>query len=179
MPNSSAPGSTGTTGPNSLSRESVEGRGSGAFAGPQEFNLQEFREDLSRLAGVVAHVAERRLARTRARTEMMMRDNPWMTVSLAAAAGYLLGLAILPRSRPRTPQSRFMQSLGGRWRDIDLAELSRMAQLPAAHHSNSSIASRLEQVIDSLSRIEPGSMASSAFDKARDWAGSLMSRVRG
>jgi len=136
------------------------------------------REDVSRLAGVVSHVAERRIARTRATAEITMRDHPLATVSLALVAGFLVGLAVIPRREQR--EHGMLSGLRSGMRDWELPDLSRYApRMPAASSiSAEPITSRLEQVLDSLSRVDTGSIASPAMEKLKDWYGTFMSKVR-
>jgi hypothetical protein len=134
------------------------------------------REDVSRLAGVVAHVAERRIARTRASAEIGMRERPWVTVSVAAAMGFLLALALAPRKPRGLNQHWRSQAWQDRLPDFDLRELGRYAQLPRAHQlSAEPIASRFEQFMDSLSRIDTSSVTAPALEKIKDWYGSMRS----
>lgn len=136
-----------------------------------DLNLKEMREDLTQLAGVVAQVADRRMARARAKTEVAMREHPWTTVSLAAIAGCLLALAITPRRLQQT-------SAFSRLPDFQLPDVSRYIPVSAIPQYNfKPITSRLEQVADSISRIDTEA-ATPAIEKIRDWFSSAMSRLR-
>lgn len=167
MPSSTSPGS----GPASTN----EDRGNGAASRP-DHDLRNMREDVSRLAGVVAHVADRRMARTRVNAEIAMRERPWMTVSIAAIGGLLLALAVAPRRSHRTNQQWFSRAAWqDRLPDFDLGELSRYAHLPRAPQlSATPISSRLEQMLDSLSRIDTNA-AAPVLGKIKDWYGSVRS----
>lgn len=170
MSSPTSPGSPGS-GPHSTYGE----RANGAVSNP-DLDLQHMREDFSKLAGVVAHVAERRLARTRAKAEIAMREAPWMTVSIAAVAGFLLALVVTPRRSHRTNQQWFSRAAWqDRLPDFDLGELSRYAHLPRAPQLRAApITSRLEQMLDSLSRVD-GSAAAPVLEKIKDWYGSVRS----
>lgn len=136
-----------------------------------DLDLKEMREDLSQLAGVVAQVADRRMKRARVKTEVAMREHPWTTVSLAAVAGCLLALVVTPRRRQQT-------SVFSRLPDFQFSDVGRYIPVSAIPQYNfKPITSRLEQVADSISRIDTEA-ASPAIEKIRDWFSSAMSRFR-
>lgn len=137
--------------------------------------LLEMRDDLSKLAGVVASVAENRVSRTRVKAQIAMRENPWATVGIAAAAGCVLAVMLAPRSRHRSTTHR------NRWQNFDLSDLGRyvqsVPQFSIPNINTKPITSRLEQVMDQVSRMDAQS-AGPTIEKIRDWFDAVMSRVR-
>lgn len=139
-----------------------------------DLNLKQMREDLTQLAGVVAQVADRRVARARIKTEVAMREHPWTTISLAAIAGCLVAMAITPRRRQ--PASTF-----SRLPDFHFADVGRYIPVPTMptmpQYNFKPLTSRLEQVADSIARIDTEA-ATPAIEKIREWFSSAMSRLR-
>lgn len=137
--------------------------------------LPEMREDLSRLAGVVAHVAEHRVSRARVKTQVAMRENPWATVGIAAAVGCLAAVLIAPLTRSSGRRSRSQ--------NFDFSDLGRYIQMPSMpqftmpHVNTKPITSRLEQVVDQVSRMD-AQTAGPAIEKIKDWFDAAMSRIR-
>src|SRR5690606_7407735 len=137
--------------------------------------LSEMRDDLSRLAGVVGRIAEHRVSRTRVRAEIAMRENPWATVGIAATAGFLAAALFVPRSS-RTHARR------NRRHSFDLSDLGRQVQASIPQFSMPNVdtkplASRLEQVVDQVSRMD-AQAAGPAIEKIKDWYDIVMSRLR-
>lgn len=141
--------------------------------------LLEMRDDLSKLAGVVARVAENRVSRTRVKAQLAMRENPWATVGIAAAAGCLVAMLIVPRSGSRSSHRNWRQNL-------DFSDLGRHMQMPSMPHfsmpsmpnvDTRPITSRLEQVVDQVSRMD-AQAAGPIIEKVKDWVDAVMSRIR-
>lgn len=133
-----------------------------------DHRLDAMREEVERLAGVVRAIAERRLEEaaraTQAGTAALrgtIRDNPWLALAAAGTTGALLAMAV---TRP-TPRARLVRRMG---------PLSAYApdhfgnMLDRAHRSigESSLATRLEQVAESISRIDPAGMANPLAETA-------------
>lgn len=141
--------------------------------------LLEMRDDLSKLAGVVARVAENRVNRTQIRAQIAMRENPWATVGIAAAAGCLAAILIAPRSGSSS-------SRRNRHQNFNFSDLGRHMQMPSLPHfsmpsmpnvDTRPITSRLEQVVDQVSRMD-AQAAGPIIEKVKDWVDAVMSRIR-
>jgi len=141
-----------------------------------EAGLLEMRDDLSKLAGVVAHVTEHRMNRAQVQAQIAMRENPWATVGIAAAAGCLLAILITPRSRSGSTRR-------SRSQHFDFGDLGRYVQMPSVpqfsmpHVNTTPITSRLEQVVDQVSRMD-AQAAGPAIEKIKDWFDAVMSHIR-
>jgi ElaB/YqjD/DUF883 family membrane-anchored ribosome-binding protein len=148
-----------------------------------ESTIAELRESITALARDVAEIAERRTRAARhaaadtaaagaSEVRRTIRRQPVVAMAVAAAAGAVLALLVVPRFGSRSaPASRW-----DRWTpNVTRADLHDFADnisrsvSRAAQSGTASITPAFERVVDALSRVDTGSSMSSLVDKASSW----------
>ena len=160
-----------------------------------ETTIAELRDSVSALAKEVATIAERR---TRAGREAAfetaeagtkelrrtIRRQPAVSMAVAATAGAVLALLIVPRfGRPTAPVSRWDRYAPNVTRaDLyDLADNIQRSVSRAAHSAVAPVTPAFERMVDALSRADTSTFnsildrAGSWFQKAQDKAKQKMS----
>lgn len=142
-----------------------------------EIDLDTMREEVERLAGQVREVVELRSRQAARAAEAgtvalrgSIRRNPWLALAAAGTTGVLLALAVT-RPSPRTRLARRMGPISAYVPDRLEDALDR------AHRSiaGNSMATRIEQLVDAISRIDPAAMthplAEAASRLLKTWRG--------
>lgn len=132
--------------------------------------LSELRDELANLAQTVAGITATRVAeveRLATGGAENLRSNiearPWTSLGVAAAAGALLAMAIMPK---RTERFRYDGAAAYNAENITAA-----VRRAVAHGVDSQpITSRLERVVEAISRIDASAVTSSpAYDTIKSW----------
>ena len=148
-----------------------------------ESTIAELRDTVTSLAKEVADVAERRTRAARhavadtteagaSELRRTIRRQPVVAMTVAAAAGAVLALLVVPRFGSRaTPASRWDSWTPNVTRaDLhDFADNISRSVSRAAHSGTASITPAFERLVDALSRVDTGSSMSSLVDKASGW----------
>lgn len=141
--------------------------------------IAELRRELSELGESFTQIAETRTARIQkfaGETTASLRSNieahPWTSVGLAAAAGAIVALAVVPKT-PRSSRAYTAASFNA----DDIAASVRGAMSRVVN--TEPIASRFERVMDSISKIDTTSLTSSpAYETAKTWLQSAVNAGR-
>ncbi len=154
-------------------------RDNGSDAGSADQDrLAELRSELATLQQTIAGMtsnAAAELERLGTQSTRSLRSSieaqPWMSIGVAAAAGALLALAIVPR------RSRgFNYADAASYNARDMADAVRRA---ARSIDTQPITSRFERLVDSISSIDTAALTSSpAYDAAKNWLQNLVSAAR-
>jgi hypothetical protein len=151
-----------------------------------ESTIAELRDSVAALAKDVASIAERRTRAVRetaaetaeagaAELRRTIRRQPAVSMAVAAAAGAVLALLIVPRfGRSTAPVSRW-----DRWTPswtpnvtradlYDLADNIQRSVSRAAHSAAAPVSPAFERMVDALSRTDSSSF-NSVLEKARSW----------
>ena len=151
-----------------------------------ETTIAELRDSVSALAKEVATIAERRTRVAResavetaeagaAELRRTIRRQPAISMAVAAAAGAVLALLVVPRfGRSTAPASRW-----DRWAPnwtpnvtradlYDLADNIQRSVLRAAHSAAAPVTPAFERMVDALSRADTSSF-NSILDRAGSW----------
>ena len=155
-------------------------RGNGIHEGKpiDQTRISELREELSALTDTIADMTAKRLAQVEklasdstATLRSSIETQPWVSVGIAAAAGALLAVIIVPKS-PRA----FRYNDIATYNADDIAASVRRA---AARVDTQPITSRLERLVDSISSIDPSVLTSSpAYDTAKTWLNTIANGLR-
>ncbi len=140
--------------------------------------ISELREELSVLTDTIASLTAKRLAQVEklasdgtATLRSNIETQPWVSVGIAAAAGALLAVLIVPKS-----------SRGFRYNDLasyNTDDIVASARRAAARVDTQPITSRLERLVDSISSIDPAVLTSSpAYDTAKTWLTTIANGLR-
>ncbi len=146
-----------------------------------ESTLAELRDSVAALAKEVASIAEKRTRAARegavdaaeagaAEVRRSIRRQPVVAMAVAAAAGAVLALAIMPRFSRATPATRW-----DRWTPnvtradlYDMADNIQRSVSRAASSAAAPITPAFERFVDALSRTDTSSM-NSIIEKASGW----------
>ncbi len=140
--------------------------------------IAELREELSDLTDTIANLTAKRLAQVEklasdgtATLRSSIETQPWASMGIAAAAGALLAVAIVPKS------SRGFRYNNAASYNID--DIVASARRAAARVDTQPITSRLERLVDSISSIDPAAVTSSpAYDAVKTWLGTIATGLR-
>ena len=140
--------------------------------------ISELRDAFAILAQSVSDMTALRVAqaeRLAADGTASLRSNiearPFAALGLAAAAGALLAVAVVPKK-----SRAFRYNDSSTYNADDIAASVRRA---AARVDTQPIMSRLERMIDSISSIDPSILTSSpAYDTAKTWLHTLATGLR-
>lgn len=147
-----------------------------------ETTIAELRDSVAALAKDVATIAERRTRAARetavesaeasvAELRRTIRRQPAVSMAVAAAAGAVLALLIVPRfARSTTPVSRWDRYAPNVTRaDLyDLADTIQRSVSRAAHSAAAPVTPAFERMVDALSRTDSSSF-NSLLDRAGAW----------
>ena len=148
-----------------------------------ESTIAELRDTVTSLAKEVADVAELRTRAARhavadsaeagtSELRRTIRRQPVVAMTVAAAAGAVLALLVVPRFGSRAaPASRWDSWTPNVTRaDLhDFADNISRSVSRAAHSGTASITPAFERLVDALGRVDAGSSMSSLVDKASGW----------
>ncbi len=132
--------------------------------------VAELRDELSSLAQTIAGMTAARVAdveRLAAGGAENLRSNiearPWASLGMAAAAGALLAVAIMPK---RTGQFRYNDAT-----TYNAENITAAVRRAVAHGVDTQpITSRLERVVEAISKIDASAVtASPAYDTIKSW----------
>ena len=141
--------------------------------------LPELRSELASLTKAIADMT----AKAAAGVEQLGSDGaktvrsnieaqPWLSLGVAAAAGALLAIAIIPR----TPRG-FRYNDASTYNQRDIADSFR--QVAARGIDTQPMMSRFERLVDSISSIDATALTSSpAYDTAKTWLQTFVAGVR-
>lgn len=156
-------------------------RGSGTIdtARNDHSRISELRDELTSLAQTIADLSENRVAeieRLSARGAENLRANivarPWASLGVAAAAGAILAVAILPK---RTGNFRYNDAATYNTDNITAA----VRRAVARGVDSQPITSRLDKLIESISSIDASAItASPAYDTVKAWLQTFMNSQR-
>jgi ElaB/YqjD/DUF883 family membrane-anchored ribosome-binding protein len=147
-----------------------------------ESSLAEMRDSVAALAKEVADIAERRTRHVRAaavetaeagttEARRAIRRQPILAMGIAAAAGAVLALAVVPRfSRPQ-PTSRWDAWTPNVTRaDLhDMADSIQRSVARAAHSASAPLTPSFERLVDALNRTDAQASVTSVIDKLGGW----------
>ena len=132
--------------------------------------VAELRHELTSLAQTIAGVAAARVAdveRLAAGGAENLRSNiearPWTSLGVAAAAGALLAVAIVPK---RTGHFRYNDAT-----TYNAENITAAVRRAVAHGVDSQpITSRLERLVEAISKIDASAVTTSpAYDSIKSW----------
>jgi ElaB/YqjD/DUF883 family membrane-anchored ribosome-binding protein len=158
-------------------RQSSSSRVEGVEQGDDQIAmLSELKDVLTE----TAHVLQRRAEQASAKASAAASAHPWATVTLAAGLGALAAFALLPRRKRAERTWPYQPDLA----NLDISRFaapleSRMRQLQANLPSAEPLTSRLERVLDSISKIDPAVVSMPSFGRAREWLQSVYSNLVG
>jgi hypothetical protein len=157
-----------------------EGGQQGAKGG--DSTLADLRKSVTAISEELATIAERRTRALREGTEAgaaelrkSIRRQPVVAMGVAAVAGALLALAVVPRFGARPPRSRFdgWMSHMPHMPQVTRADLHDFADNIQRQVSRAAtsvpFSSSVERLVDALSKIEPGTSMNSVVDKLGSW----------
>jgi hypothetical protein len=144
--------------------------------------LADLRKSVTAISEELATIAERRTRALREGTEAgaavvqkAIRRQPVLAMGIAAVAGALLAIAVVPRFGARPPRSRFdglmshMPNMPTVTR-ADLHDFADNIQRQVSRAASSvPFSSSVERLVDALSKIEPGTSMNSVVDKLGSW----------
>jgi ElaB/YqjD/DUF883 family membrane-anchored ribosome-binding protein len=144
--------------------------------------LAELRATVNEIASELSDVAEKRTRAAREHAEAgaqalrgTIRSQPVIAMGVAAVAGALLAVMVVPRSRP-SPSSRdswagWTPSMPVSRADLyDVADsIQRSVSRAASAAQSIPVSSSLERFVDAISRVEPNASLNSALEKAGGW----------
>jgi hypothetical protein len=141
--------------------------------------LADLRKSVTAISEELATIAERRTRALREGTEAgaaelrkTIRRQPVVAMGVAAVAGALLALAVVPRFGARPPRSRFdgLMSHMPQVTRADLHDFADNIQRQVSRAATSvPFSSSVERLVDALSKIEPGTSMNSVVEKLGSW----------
>lgn len=142
-------------------------------------NLAELRETLANLAKDIASIAERRAkaagetvanAAETGASELRqgIRRQPVLAMGVAVAAGALLALVVVPRSRPRASRWDAWTPNVSRSDLYDFADNIQRSVARAASAAAAPVTPTFERMVDALSRADTSSM-NTIIEKMGGW----------
>lgn len=147
-----------------------------------EATLAELRDSVAALAKEVATIAERRTRAARqtavdtveagaSEVRRTIRRQPVVAMAVAAAAGAVLALAIMPRFSRGAPASRWDHWTPNVTRaDLhDLADNIQRSVSRAASSAAAPITPAFERFVDALTRADAAGSMNSIIEKASGW----------
>jgi ElaB/YqjD/DUF883 family membrane-anchored ribosome-binding protein len=137
--------------------------------------LAEMRERLGEITSDLSKVAERRTRAARRSVEAgadtmrtTIRRQPVISVGIAALAGALLAVLVVPRAGPARSTSRWSD-----WAPVSRADLREFAdtvqRTMARSMSAVPVSSSLERLVDAVSRVDNSAGLSSTIEKIGAW----------
>lgn len=140
--------------------------------------IAELRDELSELTDLISSLTAKRLAQVEklasdgtAALRSNIETQPWASMAIAAAAGALLAVAIVPKS------SRGFRYYNAATYNVD--DIVASARRAAARVDTQPMTSRLERLVDSISSIDPAVVTSSpAYDTVKTWLGTIANGFR-
>lgn len=155
------------------------GNGTDSVTPNDHSRISELRHELESLAQTVAGMTAKRVAdveRLAAGGAENLRSNiearPWASLGVAAAAGALLAVAIMPK---RTGHFRYNDAT-----TYNAENITAAVRRAVAHGVDSQpITSRLERVVEAISRIDASAVTTSpAYDTIKSWLNTFTSNIR-
>ena len=153
--------------------------------------LADLRKSVTAISEELATIAERRTRALREGAEAgttevrrAIRRQPVLAMGVAAVAGALLALAVVPRFGVRAPRSRFdgLMSHMAHMPQVTRADLYDMADNIQRQVSRAAgsvpFAASVERLVDALSKVDPGTSMNSVVDKLGSWLGRVPDTVK-
>lgn len=136
--------------------------------------IAELRAELATLKQSVSDIGSKATAEINKGADSLrssIESQPMLAIGVAAAAGALLALAVMPRP-----------SRGFRYNDpstYSAHEITAAARRAARSIDTEPITSRFERLVDAISSIDPAAVTSSqAYGTAKGWVETLVSGVK-
>lgn len=133
--------------------------------------LQELGQTLESLA----HTIERRTARVNARTQVAMRENPWVTVGIAGVAGAAVAMVVLPARSRSGQQTHFLSRL----QDVEMPRIP-MPSVPIhapSLPSRKTLAQYAEQAADAITKIDPSALSSERLGGVGEFLSAVLAKI--
>ena len=148
--------------------------------------LAELRATVNEIARELSDVAEKRTRAAREHAEAgaqalrgTIRSQPVIAMGVAAVAGALLAVMVVPRSRLSSNHNSWGRDNWAGWTPsmpvsrADLYDVADGIQRSVSRAANAAqsipVSSSLERFVDAISRIEPNVSLNSALEKAGGW----------
>ncbi|MGE0629803.1 MAG: hypothetical protein AB7O43_18515 [Hyphomicrobiaceae bacterium] len=141
------------------------------FGDDRDIAFSELRDAI----GELQTIAQRRLEQAGTQVHETIDARPWTSVVVAGLVGLALAVAVAPR---RSRNDRRVRSIAGF--DLPRSYQFSWPQFPAPHIPSvpsgytEPLTGRLERVVDSISKIDPSTLNMPAFDRIRNWVGSML-----
>jgi hypothetical protein len=157
--------------------------------GSSDSTLADLRKSVTAISEELATIAERRTRAIRegaeagsAELRKTIRRQPVLAMGVAAVAGALLALAVVPRfgsrSAPRSRWEAWMPNMPQVTR-ADLHDMAENIQRQVSRAASSvPFSSSVERLVDALSKVEPTSSMNSAVEKIGSWLGRVPEAVK-
>jgi hypothetical protein len=166
-----------------------EGAQQSGAKGGNDSTLADLRKSVTAISEELATIAERRTRVLRQGAEAgttevrrAIRRQPVIAMGVAAVAGALLALAVVPRfGATRTPRSRFdgMMSYMPQVTRADLHDMADSIQRQVSRAASSvPFSSSVERLVDAISKVEPTSSMNSAVEKLGSWLSRVPDAVK-
>jgi ElaB/YqjD/DUF883 family membrane-anchored ribosome-binding protein len=137
--------------------------------------LAEMRERLNEITSDLTKVAERRTRAARESVEAgadnmraTIRRQPVVSVGVAALAGALIAVLVVPRASPTRQTSRWSD-----WSPVSRADLHEFADTVQRTMTRSMnavpVTSSLERLVEAVSKVDNSAGISSAMEKIGTW----------
>jgi len=149
--------------------------------------LAELRESVNEIAGELSKVAERRTRAARETAEAgadalrgTIRRQPTISVAVAALAGAVLAVAVVPRWSTRSARDAGWRA----WAPSvpvtrsELHDVAEGIQRSLARATNAMpLTSSFERLLEAVTKIEPSASFNSTLEKAASWFQRMQSRA--
>jgi ElaB/YqjD/DUF883 family membrane-anchored ribosome-binding protein len=159
-----------------------------AHSASEEWTLDHLRESVADIAKDLKKVVDARAAAARENAQegvktlrKSIRKQPAAAMAIAAGAGAVLAVLLVPRFGRRPVPSRWqawMPAMPSVTR-ADLYDLADSMQRSAMRAANSvPLTSSLERLVDAVSKVEPNASLTSAIEKAGTWFQKMRSAAK-
>jgi ElaB/YqjD/DUF883 family membrane-anchored ribosome-binding protein len=157
-----------------------------APSGSDEWTLDHLRESVADIASDLKKVVDARARAVQDNAQdgvkalrKSIRKQPTAAMAIAAGAGALLAVLLVPRfgRRPASRWQAWMPAMPVTRADLyDFADSMQRSALRAAN--SVPLTSSLERLVDAMSKVEPNASFASAVEKAGNWLQSLRSAAK-
>lgn len=162
-------------------KDALADRGRLSEVGKNETTLAELRKSVTEIANEVAKIAEKRGQAVKdaaqagtSEVRRAIRRQPVLAIGIAAAAGAILALTLVPRwGGSSTNASRWANA--SHWEgyipQVTRADLYDMAEniQRSVSRASAPVASSFERLVDAFSKIESKETINNVVDKAGSW----------
>jgi ElaB/YqjD/DUF883 family membrane-anchored ribosome-binding protein len=152
-----------------------------------EWTLDDLRESVAGIAKDLKKVVDARAEAARENAKQSVttlrksiRKQPAAAMAIAAGAGALLAVVLVPRFGRRSPSrwQAWMPAMPSVTR-ADLYDFADSMQRSAMRAANSvPLTTSLERLIDALAKVEPNASLTSAIEKAGSWLQKMRSAAK-